>query len=47
MRNKPKSPLLCLPDTNSLIHMHDIYVVNKKLWEWLWEEFDVRLSETM
>lgn len=47
MRNKPKSTLLCLPDTNSLIHMHDIDVVNKKLWEWLWEEFDVRLSETI
>ena len=47
MRNKPKSTLLCIPDTNSLIHMHDIEVVNKNLWEWLWEEFDVRLSETI
>lgn len=47
MPNKQKSTLLCIPDTNSLIHMRDINVANKKLWLWLWEEFDVRLSETI
>ena len=47
MPNKQKSTLLCIPDTNSLIHMRDIDVVNKKLWLWLWEEFDVQLSEAI
>lgn len=47
MRNKQKSTLLCVPDSNSLIHMRDIDVVNKKLWLWLWEEFDVGLSKTI
>ena len=39
--------LLCIPDTNSLIHMRDIEVINNKLWKWLWIEFDVKLSETI
>lgn len=47
MPKKQKSTLLCIPDTNSLIHMRNINVANKKLWLWLWEEFDVRLSETI
>ena len=47
MPDKQKSTLLCIPDTNSLIHMRDINVANKKLWLWLWEEFDVKLSETI
>ncbi len=47
MSNKQYSTLLCIPDTNSLIHMRDIDVSNKKLWLWLWEEFDVGLSETI
>lgn len=47
MPKQQKSALLCIPDTNSLIHMRNIDVGNKKLWLWLWEEFDVRLSETI
>ncbi|MYC76375.1 hypothetical protein F4X10_11480 [Candidatus Poribacteria bacterium] len=47
MSRRKKSSLLCIPDTNSLIHMRDIDVANKKLWLWLWEEFDVQLSEAI
>lgn len=47
MPKKQKSTLLCIPDTNSLIHMRNIDVANKKLWLWLWEEFDVKLSEAI
>lgn len=47
MRNKQKPTLLCIPDTNSLIHMRDIEVAKKDLRLWLWQEFDVKLSSTI
>lgn len=47
MSNKQHSTLLCIPDTNALIHMRDIDVINNRLWKWLWKEFDVKLSETI
>ena len=49
MPKKQKSYLLCIPDTNSLINMcqTDIVVARKELWLWLWQEFDVKLSDTV
>lgn len=49
MHSKQKSYLLCIPDTNSLIHLcqTDIEVSRKELWLWLWQEFDVKLSESV
>lgn len=38
-------PLLCVVDTNSLIHMRDIRVERKDLGLWLWQEFTVRVSD--
>ncbi|RKU24488.1 hypothetical protein C6499_16865 [Candidatus Poribacteria bacterium] len=47
MHNIQTSALLCIPDTNSLIHMRDIEVINDDLRLWLWKEFDVKLSKTI
>ena len=38
-------PLLCVVDTNSLIHMRDVRVARKDLGLWLWQEFTVKVSE--
>lgn len=38
-------PLLCVVDTNSLIHMRGIQVARKSLGLWLWREFTVGVSE--
>ena len=40
-------PLLCVVDTNSLIHMRDIRVARKDLGLWLWQEFTVKVSDTI
>ena len=40
-------PLLCIVDTNSLIHMRDIRVARKDLGLWLWQEFSVKVSDTI
>lgn len=37
--------IVCLPDTNSLIHLRGINVLNKSACLWLWDEFDVRISD--
>lgn len=37
--------MLCVVDTNSLIHMRDIRVARKDLGLWLWREFTVRVSD--
>lgn len=37
-------PLLCIVDTNSLIHMRGIRVARKDLGLWLWREFTVKVS---
>ena len=39
--------LLCVVDTNSLIHMRDIRVARKDLGLWLWQEFTVKVSDTI
>ena len=38
-------PLLCVVDTNSLIHMRDIRVARRYLGLWLWREFTVGVSD--
>ncbi len=38
-------PLLCVVDTNSLIHMRGIRVARKDLGLWLWREFTVKVSD--
>ena len=38
-------PLLCVVDTNSLIHMRGIRVARKDLGLWLWQEFTVKVSD--
>ena len=38
-------PLLCVVDTNSLIHMRDIRVARRYLGLWLWREFTVKVSD--
>ena len=38
-------PVLCVVDTNSLIHMRDIRVARKELGLWLWREFTVKVSD--
>ena len=40
-------PVLCVVDTNALIHMRDIRVARKDLGLWLWREFTVRVSDTI
>ena len=40
-------PLLCVVDTNSLIHMRDIRVARKDLRLWLWQEFTVKVSDAI
>lgn len=40
-------PLLCVVDTNSLIHMRGIRVARKDLGLWLWQEFTVKVSDTI
>lgn len=40
-------PLLCVVDTNSLIHMRDIQIARKDLGLWLWQEFTVKVSDTI
>ena len=37
--------LLCVVDTNSLIHMRGIRVARKDLGLWLWREFTVKVSD--
>ena len=38
-------PVLCVVDTNSLIHMRGIRVARKELGLWLWREFTVKVSD--
>ena len=38
-------PLLCVVDTNALIHMRGIRVARKDLGLWLWREFTVKVSD--
>lgn len=38
-------PLLCVVDTNSLIHMRNIRVARRYLGLWLWREFTVGVSD--
>ena len=38
-------PLLCVVDTNSLVHMRNIRVARKDLGLWLWREFTVKVSD--
>ena len=40
-------PVLCIVDTNSLIHMRGIRVARKDLGLWLWQEFSVKVSDTI
>lgn len=40
-----KPPTICLPDTNSLIHLRDIIVDNKRACLRLWDEFEVKISD--
>ena len=40
-------PLLCVVDTNSLIHMRGVRVARKELGLWLWREFTVKVSDTI
>lgn len=42
-RNKP--PIVCLPDTNSLIHLRGVIIANKSACLWLWDEFEVQISD--
>lgn len=42
-RNKP--PIVCLPDTNVLIHLRGVNVSNKSACLWLWDEFEVQISD--
>lgn len=39
--------LLCVVDTNALIHMRGIRVARKDLGLWLWKEFTVKVSDTI
>lgn len=41
-----KKPLIvCLPDTNSLIHLRGVVVANKSACLWLWDEFEIQISD--
>ena len=36
---------VCLPDTNSLIHLRDVTVAGRDACLWLWDEFEIRIAE--
>jgi hypothetical protein len=40
-----KLPIVCLPDTNSLIHLRGVIVANRSACLWLWDEFEVQISD--
>ena len=40
-----KRPIICIPDTNALIHLRGITVARRDACQWLWDEFDVKVSE--
>jgi len=39
-----KSPLICIPDTNTLIHLRDVEIAGRNARLWLWDEFEVRVG---
>lgn len=42
---KRKPPLVCLPDTTSLIHLRDIIISGRDARLWMWDEFEVKVSD--
>lgn len=44
---RKRSLLVCIPDTNSLIHLRDVEISGRDARLWLWDEFEVRVSSTI
>lgn len=42
-----KIPIVCIPDTNSLIHLRDVEIRGKDARLCLWDEFEVQISSTI
>jgi hypothetical protein len=42
-----RSLLVCVPDTNSLIHLRDVEISGRDARLWLWDEFEVRVGPTI
>lgn len=40
-----KSSLVCVPDTNVFVHLRDIKLSNRDACLWLWDEFDIKVSD--
>jgi hypothetical protein len=36
---------VCIPDTNSLIHLRDVKIVGRDACLWLWDEFEIKIGE--
>lgn len=36
---------ICVPDTNSLIHLRNVIVMNRDACLWLWDEFEIKVAE--
>ena len=42
-----RSLLVCVPDTNSLIHLREVEIAGRDARLWLWDEFEVRVGSTI
>jgi len=42
-----RSPLICVPDTSSLIHLRDVEIAGRNARLWLWDEFEVHIGDAI